>query len=345
MRFGSTPYIASRAKSRRKALADRARLRQLINHAPDQLTVAVADLGYRSEIDRYAATYDGGDLIEAALTDNLEHELDNITKLCSGKVARIVAVYTSRFEYHNAKAVLRAVVNDVDLDRVAHDILPDINDINTPWLQIIERADDLRSAVVLMRRKPFGPALNALPEDSPLAAYEDALDRHYFADALSSLSGTQADVRMLRGLLAAEIDHRNIVNLLEAAAMGLEGKDVAEAMIPGGRLIPKRVFSVVSSGGRASLLEVLRPASRFDMAAFEASIEAADAAMSLDPVITWLAARENAHLNRMSYLHPVSALPVVHYIAMKVKEVKDLRIITRGLMAGLPADVVEAHVI
>ena len=37
--------------------------------------------------------------------------------------------------------------------------------------------------------------------------------------------------------------------------------------------------------------------------------------------------------------------PVVHYIAMKVKEVKDLRIITRGLMAGLSADVVEAHVI
>ena len=137
MRFGSTPYIASRAKSRRKALADRARLRQLINHAPDQLTVAVADLGYRTEIDRYAATYDGGDLIEAALTDNLEHELDNIIKLCSGKVARIVSVYTDRFEYHNAKAVLRAVVNEVDLERVAHDILPDINDINTPWLQII----------------------------------------------------------------------------------------------------------------------------------------------------------------------------------------------------------------
>ncbi|GIS27327.1 MAG: hypothetical protein CM15mP128_0860 [Methanobacteriota archaeon] len=59
MRFGSTPYIASRAKSRRKALADRARLRQLINHAPDQLTVAVADLGYRAEIDRYAAPTTG----------------------------------------------------------------------------------------------------------------------------------------------------------------------------------------------------------------------------------------------------------------------------------------------
>lgn len=345
MRFGSTPYIASRAKSRRKALADRARLRQLINHAPDQLTVAVADLGYRTEIDRYAATYDGGDLIEAALTDNLEHELDNIIKLCSGKVARIVSVYTDRFEYHNAKAVLRAVVNEVDLERVAHDILPDINDINTPWLQIIERADDLRSAVVLMRRKPFGSALNAMPEGSSLAAYEDTLDRHYFANAISSLSGSQADVRMLRALLATEIDHRNIVNLLEAAAMGLEGNEVASALIPGGRLIPKRAFSLVSNGGRASLLEVLRPANRFDMAAFEAAIAEADAAMSLDPVITWLAARENAHLNRMSYLHPVSALPVVHYIAMKVKEVKDLRIITRGLMAGLSADVVEAHVI
>jgi len=344
MRFGSTPYVASRAKARRTSLADRARLRQIIHQNPDQLSVAVADLGYRTEVDRYAATYEGGDLIEAALTDNLEHELDAMVGLCSGKVARIVSVYTRRFEYHNAKAVLRAVLNEVDIDKVGHDILPDLNDLNTPWIQIVERSDSLRSAVTLMRRKTFGSALMALPEDATLAAYEDALDRHYFANAMASLSGGQADVRMLRDLLAAEIDHRNIINLLEAASMRLEGSQVMAALIPGGRLIPKRAFPAVSSGGRSSLMELLRPANRFDMAGFEAAVAESDAAMSLDPVITWLGAREAAHLSRMSYLHPVSALPVVHYIAMKVQEVKDLRIITRGLLAGLPADVVEAHV-
>ena len=54
MMLGNTPYIAARAKSRRQKLADRARLRQLINQSVDQLTVAVGDLGYRTEIDLYA---------------------------------------------------------------------------------------------------------------------------------------------------------------------------------------------------------------------------------------------------------------------------------------------------
>ena len=64
--------------------------------------------------------------------------------------------------------------------------MPDLNDINTPWLKIIETADDLRSAALQMRRKSFGSALKALPEDAKLSDYEDALDRHYFKSALKS---------------------------------------------------------------------------------------------------------------------------------------------------------------
>ena len=51
---GNTAYVAARAKSRKSSLADKARLRQLIRQSPDQLTVAVGDMGYRNEIDMYA---------------------------------------------------------------------------------------------------------------------------------------------------------------------------------------------------------------------------------------------------------------------------------------------------
>ena len=47
----NTAYVASRAKARKSNLMDRTRLRQLIQQSPDQLTVAVADSGYRAEID------------------------------------------------------------------------------------------------------------------------------------------------------------------------------------------------------------------------------------------------------------------------------------------------------
>ncbi|NCG00755.1 MAG: hypothetical protein GWP25_03070 [Euryarchaeota archaeon] len=343
--LGNTPYVAARAKSRRQKLADRSRLRQLISQSPEQLTVAVGEIGYRAEIDIYAGQLTGGDLVEAALTHNLEHELEKMLSMCNGKIRGMVETYTSRFEYHNAKVVLRAVVNDVELEKVAHSILPELNDINTPWLKIIENADDLRSAVVQMRRKPFGPALNAVPEDSRLSDYEDALDFHYFKKATAPLNGKGADVRFLKDLLAAEIDHRNLLNILEAKAVGISSENIISMLVPGGRLIPTRAFSSIAAGGKDAAMDLLRSAGRFDFPAFEGTLSASKEMNSLDPVITWFKEREHAIMKRMSFLHPVSALPVIHYVAMKVQEVNDLRLIVRGRLAGLSVEVLEAHIL
>ncbi len=93
------------------------------------------------------------------------------------------------------------------------------------------------------------------------------------------------------------------------------------------------------------MLDLLRSNSRFDIAGFETALENAEKERSLDSVVTWLHIREYAQLQRMSYLHPVSALPIVHYVAMKVKEVTDLRMIVRGRLAGLPPEILEAHVL
>ena len=93
------------------------------------------------------------------------------------------------------------------------------------------------------------------------------------------------------------------------------------------------------------MLDLLRAGDRFDMSAFEVALEESESTRSLDPVITWMKAREYAMMQRMSYLHPVSALPIIHYVAMKVQEVNDLRLIVRGRLAGLSAEVLEAHVL
>ena len=342
---GNTPYVAARAKARRQKLADRARLRQLISQSPDQLTVAISDIGYRAEMDLYAGRLTGGDLVEAALTHNLEHELDKMVGICNGKIRSMVEIYTSRYQYHNAKVVLRSVANDVEMEKIIHAILPELNDINTPWIKIIESADDLRSAAVQMRRKSFGSALAAVPDDARLSDYEDALDRHYFANALQALNGKGPVVRFLKGLVAAEIDHRNILNILEAEAVGLSNEQTVGLLLSGGRVLPKRSFSAIAAGGKDALLDLLRTAPRFDGSSFEEALAASKENRSLDVVVTWLKEREHKMMARMSFLHPVSALPVIHYIAMKVQEVNDLRLIVRGRLAGLPTDVLEAHIL
>ena len=346
MMLGNTPYIAARAKSRRQKLAERARLRQLINQSVDQLTVAVGDLGYRTEIDLYAGKLTGGDLVEAALTHNLEVELQEIVDMSNRAIRPLIEIYTLRFEYQNAKAVLRAVHNEISIEEVGNSILPEVNDINTPWLKVVESSDDLKSASLLMRRKSFGSALARVPEDGSLSEYEDALDRHYFETAIKAMRMAKgAPARFLSRLFASEIDHRNIVNILEASAVGIPSDQLVSLLIPGGRLLPKRSFSTIASGGRNAMLDLLRAGDRFDMSAFEVVLEESESTRSLDPVITWMKAREYAMMQRMSYLHPVSALPIIHYVAMKVQEVNDLRLIVRGRLAGLSAEVLEAHVL
>ena len=342
---GNVPYVASRAKARRQALMDKARLRQLINQSPDQLTNTVAESGYQNEINLYASRYTGGDLVEAALTHNLEKELDNMLSHCRGKVRKIVEIYSSRYEYQNAKAVLRAVANGIEAEKLSKDILPDLNEINTPWIKILESSDDLRSAAQQMRRKSFGSALANLPEDARLSHYEDALDRHYFSASLKALGYSGNDSRYLRNVLATEIDHRNILNVLEASAFGIEGNALLEELIPGGKLLPQRSLSSVANGGRSAMMDILRSNAKFDIAGFEEALQTSEKERSLDAVITWLHAREYAQMQKMSYLHPVSALPIVHYIAMKVKEVTDLRMIVRGRFAGLPPEILEAHIL
>ena len=75
------------------------------------------------------------------------------------------------------------------------------------------------------------------------------------------------------------------------------------------------------------------------------AISDSDENNTLDPVVTWLRNRENAQMQRLSYLHPISALPVIHYVSAKVQEIEDLRFIVRGRMAGLATEVLEAHVL
>lgn len=346
MMLGNTPYVVSRAKARRQKLADRARLRQLINQSVDQLTVAVGDIGYRHEIDLYAGKLSGGDLVEAALTHNLEAELTEIVNMANRTIRPLIEIYTSRFEYQNAKAVFRAIHNEVSVEEVGNSILPEINDVNTPWLKVVESCDDMKSAANLMRRKQFGSALAKVPENGSLADYEDALDRHYYAAAQRALLQSKgAPARFLSRLFAAEIDHKNIVNILEASAVGISNDQLVSLLIPGGRLIPKRAFSTIATSGRNGMMDLLRAGDKFDMAGFETVLAEAEAGRSLDAVITWMKAREYEMMQRMSYLHPVSALPIIHYVAMKVQEVMDLRLIVRGRLAGLSSEILEAHVL
>ncbi len=350
---GSNPATAAaRSKARRAKLLDETRMRQLLQMTPDQLVTGVADCGYRTEIDTYSMRLEGAELVEVALKHNLSRELSEVVRYCQGVLKNHVKVYTDRFSYQNAKIVLRAVAanvdslahNDVSTEEVSKSILPEENDFNSDWLALVNESSSLKEAVDSMSGTPWGRALSETSAESTLQEMEDALDRHYYSEALSATRMPDPSSSTLRRYIQTEVDHLNITNILRGLREGLPVESRANMLLSGGRIWnATQLRNAAAVDDHAGLVDLLRRSSNFDAVGFEEALSATEGAGTLDSALNWLSHQIDSHLRRMSYLHPLSALPVINYIASKAKEVSELLLIVRGLSAGLDRKVIEEH--
>ena len=342
---GKANFAASsaRAKSRKSSLIDKVRMKQLLQQDVNALSASIADSGYRPDLDVYASRLDGAELIEAALSHNLDRDLAEVLHFCTGAVRDQVAIYALRFEFANAKTVLRAIHSGADQDVLKTEILPEENLNNRKWLDLTNRSKTLAEAIHNMGSTPWGKALSKLPEGSTLQEMEDALDKAYYSHALDSVSAPGSDFT-LKKYLMTEIDHRNIVNILRSIRQGIDQETMAKIIIPGGRSVSKDTLaSMTKEGTMIGAIEVLMKKSNgFDAKSLLESVEASEGS-TLYPVIQLLVKKRDALLYSMSHRSPVSVLPVVHYIESKTHEVQNLRLLVRGKAAGLSNEVIKEH--
>ncbi|MBR84948.1 MAG: hypothetical protein CMA85_03285 [Euryarchaeota archaeon] len=340
---GNWANASARSKARKAKLLDETRLRQLMKSGPDTIAASIGELDYRRELDIYSARLSGADLVEAALSHNLDRELTEVMGFCQGRLKRIVSVFALRFSYSNAKAVLRAVNGGTSVESLANSVLPDENDLNVDWLEIARQSETLHDAATAMRGTPWGSAISEIDSEARLQEYEDALDRHYYHEAISALRTSGQSHSLLLRYLRSEIDHRNIVNLLRALRQKLPAEQRAGLMLEGGRALKGSLLrSAAQADSEESLMEVLRRTS-MDTAELDEALKESHEHGGLDPVVSYLASERRADLRRMSHLNPLSAFPIIYYLESKVLEVQNLRLLVRGKAVGLPDEVIEAH--
>ena len=340
---GNWANASARSKARKAKLLDETRLRQLMKSGPDTIAASIGELDYRRELDIYSSRLSGADLVEAALSHNLDRELTEVMGFCQGRLKRIVSVFALRFSYSNAKAVLRAVNGGTSVESLANSVLPDENDLNVDWLDIARQSETLHDAATAMRGTPWGSAISEIDSEARLQEYEDALDRHYYHEAISALRTSGQSHSLLLRYLRSEIDHRNIVNLLRALRQKLPAEQRAGLMLEGGRALKGSLLrSAAQADSEESLMEVLRRTS-MDTAELDEALKESHEHGGLDPVVSYLASERRADLRRMSHLNPLSAFPIIYYLESKVLEVQNLRLLVRGKAVGLPDEVIEAH--
>src|SRR6056297_193019 len=232
-------YVTARVQARRAALFDDEDYRKLVRMGPGEIARYMEETEYETEINALGSRYDGVDLIEHALNQNLGKHFNDLLRWADGKLYELIARYLRKFDAWNVKTVVRGIYSDADSEAIEEDLIY-AGEFDRQFLERLVEAASIEDAVEMLDNTRYGDALAAAYEDydatGVLIPLENAVDRTYYEGLIEGVTKTENRATQLYvEFLQAEIDFRNARNALRIARSGAD-LDPADYFIEGGEL-------------------------------------------------------------------------------------------------------------
>lgn len=282
----------------------------------------IRDRKYR-EIEEFAVSHKGAELIELALNKNLAKSIMKVKSMSPAGLE----ILLKKWDVWNLKLVLRRLLSPSTIggEEIERMLLP-VGELNPDKLASLMKCRTLQELGSQLAGTDYALVLKGLSEDvKNIGEVEDSLDRRYFESAISRLDTKDSDHRSIMELLSMEIDIRNI--LLYFRSMKAQGR---AKFIPGGKIPVQKLESAKDYDSLPSSLEGT---------AYSGAVKDGLAEFGKSRSLLTLQRRlEQLYERRaiaMSHTHPLSIGPIIGYLASKENEVKNLRIMARGKAAGL----------
>ena len=239
----------------------------------------------------------------------------------------ILDVFKIKYDYHNAKVLLKSEARGVDAAR----LLVDTGRVSPEQLQDCIRSSDFRglpghlSAAIQEAREVLGAT-----GDPQLSDF--ALDRAYFEDMFDLARSSES--RFLEGYVRINIDAANLKSLVRTLRMGKNVEFLQGVLFSGGNIDTRRILSAVNAGGTITDLyatSVLKEAAEAGAAAITGGGLTLFEKLCDDAVM--------AYVKDAKYV-AFGEAPLVAYLVARESEFTAVRIIMTGLLADLPAEVI-----
>lgn len=334
------PYAVARVQAKRGKLIPRSEYDKILKMDVSEITRFIEESEYKAEVDELSSRFGGLDLLEAALTVNEERTYAEIRRMLSGDGGRMAAAFLDRYFVEDIKTVLRGKNAKASREELLKELLLEDLDTYNVFLPLL--AEDVKTIPdvidALERQSGVGAAwakvLRKVPDDASLPAYEDALDKAYFARLLASTEDFhEKGGDALRDFVRREIDARNLQNAGRWAAAKQSG-DFSRYVIPGGKsLNVATIIALAESGSLEAFDEALQGHDVYE----SVGVGLTKARESRRMIHFMVAVEGHLYegLDRLAHRHPLSIVPVLSYILRKREEVITLRAVARGKAAGL----------
>lgn len=239
----------------------------------------------------------------------------------------IIDVFKVKYDYHNAKVLLKSEARGVDADR----LLVDTGRVKPEFLRERIRSSDFRGlpgrlgSATAQARETLGTT-----GDPQLSDF--VLDRAYFDDMFDLAAKTGSD--FLAGYVRINIDVANLKSLVRTLRMGKDVDFLKGVLFTGGNIDVGRILNAVNSGATLEDLyatSVLKDAAEAGTACLSGASLTQFEKLCDDAIM--------AHVGNARYV-AFGEAPLVAYLVARESEFTAVRIIMTGRLAELPVDVI-----
>lgn len=279
---------------------------------------------------------DAKEAVSIALLSNLSESFSQLWKIAPTGARTLLKAVFSNWEVYDLKTLVRGIARNVRREEIKAALIP-AGEFDQASLNTLLTAKDLPDLVAFLDTwgSPYGAALRsglgAFHRSGRTIEMELGAQLHTHRLLLGALEGGPEGAHIMRSWLGLKADLQNALTLMKIAGEGYAPQAASSFFLEGGsmkRYMFLRLAKVKSKEELATALKAAGPA----------EVRYAMEAAGGDPALLEETAEHQMkeRLRVLSIADPLSIALPASYIYMKVREVKNLRLITRGIDFGIP---------
>ena len=275
--------------------------------------------------------------LERCTLENVEHALSQARRELYREASvlapdkRIVELFQVKYDYHNAKAILKAAAMGTSPDRM----LMDMGRIGAAELKTAVESGELDKLPGALPAA-VAEAKSVLDTTRDPQLSDIVLDRWMYRDMAQVAEDTGS--QFLRGYVETQIDAANLRALIRTLRMGKNADFLAGVLFESGTVEPAAILAAANhpAGG---LNEIYGP-TRFAQAA-----EAGEAALKGGSLTEFEKRCDDAVSDYLAgaQMIPFGEAPLLAYLAARETEYTNIRILLMGRAAGLSPEVIRSR--
>ncbi len=312
-------FLSARIKAMERNLLTKERMERMLEApTPEDAAKVLQECGY-AEMPQV-----GEKILDQVLAEQRQKTFDELYSAAPDK--SIIDVFKVKYDYHNAKAILKAEARGVDPEPLL------VDTGRVPPHQMLEavRSSDLRGMPAILQ-SAIGEAREVLGTTNDPQLSDFVLDRAYFDDMyhLAEESGSS----FLMGYVRISIDSANLRSTVRTLRMGKSIDFLRGALFQNGNIDVNRILNTAAGGNLEELYSVspLKEAAQAGTAALNGGGLTLFEKLCDDAVLSYVAGAKYVAFGEA---------PVIGYLAARENEFTAVRIIMNGRMAGLDADII-----